>query len=450
MNELWLKFQDETGAPKRILVNDDIFTIGRTPENTLSLNIDKVSRSHLKIERFGDLYVASDLGSSNGTTLNEAKLQKPTTLRNGDRLDLGGGLDIEVELLLDEDYGVANYDFSSVGESQEESASGAAQTVSPTVAASKAAAPAPATGGVSKSFFIIAPVLGILVLLILGGLLFAFGGRSEAEVAQNSNDDFIYTSNSDDFDEDEPRNTKKNPDKEETPTSSPSETPLSNSNGGVTTTSTPDTTDPTPTPKVLTDNDKIERNSAAFMRQIALNDPKAFLTTKQISILSGKISQYKGSSALADNFRSAKRAQSQITSMAASKNLKPEFLVMAALAKLGNQKGDVAATAQSMLDTLDNLSIVFSNELAYDCILVIAAYDMGAAGQTQQMRDMVAKTATQFQTETAQTIRTFWFLKEKGKLTDAQFEFALRFLAIGTIAQNPKEFNVNSEAVVFN
>lgn len=449
MMELWLKFQDENGSPQRILVKGDNFTIGRSPENTLPLKIDKLSRNHLKIERFGDLYVVSDAGSSNGTTINQTKLQKPTTLRSGDRLDLGGGLDIEVELLSDEDYGAVSYNFAEADELENESSFAAEQAASQPAAA-RNAKPVAETARISKSLFIIAPILGILVLVTLGGLLYALGGKSDSEIAKSNKDDFIYTSNSDDFDDDEPKNKKtKDPDERETPTPSPLGTP-GNSPNNSTVIATPEVPETTPTPKISSDNDKIERSSAAFMRQIALNDPKAFLTTKQISILSGKVNQFKGSSALADNFRSARKSQSQIQSMAASKNLKPEFLAVAAVAKLGNQRGDVASTAQSMLETLDNLSTTFGNELAYDNLLVIAGYDQGVAGQTQAMRDMIARTTTQFPTETTQTIRTIWFLKEKGKISDAQFEFALRFLAIGTIAQNPKDFNVNSEAVVFN
>jgi hypothetical protein len=51
--------------------------------------------------------------------------------------------------------------------------------------------------------------------------------------------------------------------------------------------------------------------------------------------------------------------------------------------------------------------------------------------------------------ESSRRIRTIWFLKENGRITDSQFEFALRFLAVGTISQNPADFGVNAEAVRF-
>jgi hypothetical protein len=47
-------------------------------------------------------------------------------------------------------------------------------------------------------------------------------------------------------------------------------------------------------------------------------------------------------------------------------------------------------------------------------------------------------------------MRTIWFLKKQGKISDSEYQFALRFLAIGTIMQNPKDFGVESPAVIFN
>ncbi len=65
------------------------------------------------------------------------------------------------------------------------------------------------------------------------------------------------------------------------------------------------------------------------------------------------------------------------------------------------------------------------------------------------MRDKLASLANQNQTISSRQVRTIWFLRDKGELTDQEFELALRFLAIGTITQNPKAFNVNAEALVF-
>src|SRR5215213_8985843 len=97
--ELWLNFTDETGETRRILVEGDKFVIGRHSENDLSIADGSLSRKHAQIERFGDVFVISDLDSSNGTTLNDAELNEPAALKKGDKFNLGGGFEFEVELI---------------------------------------------------------------------------------------------------------------------------------------------------------------------------------------------------------------------------------------------------------------------------------------------------------------------------------------------------------------
>jgi hypothetical protein len=61
------------------------------------------------------------------------------------------------------------------------------------------------------------------------------------------------------------------------------------------------------------------------------------------------------------------------------------------------------------------------------------------------MRNMLQKLATD-SPQLVREIRTIWYLKKNNKITDSEYEFALRFLAVGTIMQNPKAFGVNTEA----
>ncbi|MCV4600809.1 hypothetical protein OFC63_32805, partial [Escherichia coli] len=81
-------------------------------------------------------------------------------------------------------------------------------------------------------------------------------------------------------------------------------------------------------------------------------------------IVAAKTKEFTGSAALADNIKSARKNSAQLRSLAAAKNVKPLFLAVAAMTKLGNSRGDVLATAQTMADTLDKLTIQLGNELA--------------------------------------------------------------------------------------
>ncbi|HEX8823663.1 MAG TPA: FHA domain-containing protein [Archangium sp.] len=63
--------------------------IGRTPENDVVLQDAGVSRRHVRIsERLGR-YFAQDLGSANGTLLNDSPLTEERMLSDGDRITLG-------------------------------------------------------------------------------------------------------------------------------------------------------------------------------------------------------------------------------------------------------------------------------------------------------------------------------------------------------------------------
>ena len=107
MIELFLKFKDPGGEDRRVAVDKERFAVGRHSENDLSIADGRLSREHLRIERFGDVFVVSELGSSNGTTLNGETLTDPVALKNGDKLSLGG-LEIKVEIASDEPNAVAD------------------------------------------------------------------------------------------------------------------------------------------------------------------------------------------------------------------------------------------------------------------------------------------------------------------------------------------------------
>ncbi|MEO7674534.1 MAG: hypothetical protein ABIU09_10725, partial [Pyrinomonadaceae bacterium] len=102
--------------------------------------------------------------------------------------------------------------------------------------------------------------------------------------------------------------------------------------------------------------------------------------------------------------------------------------------------------ATSVADVYDKLATQIGSEFGEDCLLMVAAFDQGAAGDTMKMRNMLQDLANK-SSEGVRTIRSIWFLQKNGKITPGEFDRALSFLAIGTITQNPKDFGVNAEAL---
>lgn len=425
MSELILKFTDENGEAKEILVEGEVFEIGRHSDNDLSIGNSAISRQHLKIELFSHIYTVTDVGSTLGTTLNGEKLDEPKVLKNGDLLLLGD--DLEIEIVLDEDENA-----------EEDSAD-----VAPPVSSSSASASAGGGSSVPNSVFYLAPLFGLFLLLGVGGLVIYSSSSSKPENDKTENDGGFNYSN----------DRRKNPDEDilgsgETPTKTvtPETKPTNETTGNdpPIETSTPDNSNSTP--KGSEDLAKIEVSSAKLLQKIAQNDPKAFLTGGQQQIVKARIDQLKNSSALAANIKSAKANAARITAIANEKNVKPQFLAVAAIAKMGNSSGDVAATAQNMADVLDEMSRNVGTERADDALLTIASYEQGVAGKTLEMRNMLQGLESKFP-GSSRRIRTIWFLKEKNLITDAQFQAALTFLAVGTIAQNPKDFGVSADAL---
>jgi diguanylate cyclase (GGDEF)-like protein len=80
------------GLGKKYVLDDEEFTIGRDVTNSIVVDLDNVSRSHAKITtRQGRTYV-QDLGSTNGTYLNDEEVLEETPLRSGDLVKVGGSI----------------------------------------------------------------------------------------------------------------------------------------------------------------------------------------------------------------------------------------------------------------------------------------------------------------------------------------------------------------------
>jgi predicted component of type VI protein secretion system len=84
---IWLT--GEGGAPRSVALSGERTLIGRSPEADVQLDDEAVSWNHLEIARRGEMLMATDLDSRNGTALNGEPLDRPRRLRNGDTLIVG-------------------------------------------------------------------------------------------------------------------------------------------------------------------------------------------------------------------------------------------------------------------------------------------------------------------------------------------------------------------------
>ncbi len=133
-------------AGKEIQVRRARFTIGRSKECQLRPGCNLVSRRHCAIVHEDGRLLIEDLGSTNGTFVNDEKVEGPRELSHGDRLGVGT-MEFEVRLFENvPDDGEAEADEGSVaggrtlaGESQNNTAQGEAAAVETRAAVEKKA-----------------------------------------------------------------------------------------------------------------------------------------------------------------------------------------------------------------------------------------------------------------------------------------------------------------------
>jgi pSer/pThr/pTyr-binding forkhead associated (FHA) protein len=78
------------GGPRSVAISGERTIVGRDPEADVQIEDEAVSWNHLQIEVRGDVLMATDLDSRNGTALNGEPLDRPRRLRDGDTLIVGG------------------------------------------------------------------------------------------------------------------------------------------------------------------------------------------------------------------------------------------------------------------------------------------------------------------------------------------------------------------------
>jgi pSer/pThr/pTyr-binding forkhead associated (FHA) protein len=75
-------------AGARFPLDRDLTRLGRHPDSEISLDDITVSRRHAEIKRNEDGYTVTDVGSLNGTYVNQERIER-ASLQQGDELQIG-------------------------------------------------------------------------------------------------------------------------------------------------------------------------------------------------------------------------------------------------------------------------------------------------------------------------------------------------------------------------
>jgi diguanylate cyclase (GGDEF)-like protein len=72
-----------------VQVGTEPLSIGRSPQSQIQVDQESVSRNHCRIRFTGTEFLVRDLGSTNGTYVNDALVEEEGRLRHGDQLKVG-------------------------------------------------------------------------------------------------------------------------------------------------------------------------------------------------------------------------------------------------------------------------------------------------------------------------------------------------------------------------
>ena len=86
----------KNSSPRQINVPGPLATIGRAPVNRVCIDSERVSRHHAVIQWSGDCWMLTDMGSCNGSFVNDQRVYSQE-LRHGDEIGIG---DYQIRFLL--------------------------------------------------------------------------------------------------------------------------------------------------------------------------------------------------------------------------------------------------------------------------------------------------------------------------------------------------------------
>ncbi len=75
-----------------------VYTLGRTADNTIMIDSPRISRHHAQLRPVARGFEVEDLGSTNGTWVNDKRLTAPHRLKSGDKIALADYITFRIDV----------------------------------------------------------------------------------------------------------------------------------------------------------------------------------------------------------------------------------------------------------------------------------------------------------------------------------------------------------------
>ncbi len=399
---------------KTVAVETKRFSIGRTSENDLAIEDTSLSRRHALIENVDGRFILSDCGSSNGTFINGSPVTVSNELSDWDVLTFGGVGDVVVRIQDNADQAPA-VDFARA-------------SLAPffPVAARQTARPAIARDQFWLSGPIIAVTAAVIIILVVGLVLLVRNPSNSrgSQPAIAKKDQPEINNDNDGGRARQPGDSRPSP---RVGDSGPGDSGPGNSDVAES-----------------GELSSIEGYAAKVLTGIS-KDTHPVLSEKPLAEINAQVQRYKGSSSLQAELRAMKHVLPQVSAAAKNNGLRTPLAVYSVLAQIDKDggQGDPVQMAGGLCPSLARMRAIFGDELANDSLLSVAALSEGAS-----LQQKITKLAGRVN-DSPSTIRSIWYLHDHQIISDPTYNFLLRFIAIGVIAQDPRKFGIDAEPLTF-
>ena len=178
---------------------------------------------------------------------------------------------------------------------------------------------------------------------------------------------------------------------------------------------------------------EIEGGAKRMMRRIS-NDSMDYASLDQSSLrqIRSAVEQSCKSPSLAAAFQVISQNRGEFIRLA-DNQISPDLLAYAVLAETNGGTQNLMAKAREMAPKLNALRSMFGGDLTDSALLFVAAYYEGVPSKKNHpLLDRIPDP----------TQRDIWSLSRGGKFKPGQYEFVLRFIAYGVIADNPRQCGI--------
>ncbi|MEW6127942.1 MAG: FHA domain-containing protein [Acidobacteriota bacterium] len=396
-----LTIYEGSGQVRELPVGSSRFSIGRGADNDLQIDDKGLSRRHLILDIFDDVVQLTDCGSQNGTMVNRQPVGGSVRLKDGDSILIGYACDIRVHI-----------------QAKAQIAAGAANPFKPEAQVGESSFQ-PYTSSDKKNdgnkvpMIAIASIIGIVFISAV--LLLIININSDDKPKPLVKNEDITLPNDANFNS---RDVVNNPPPANDNENQSVEVPTNNSSSKM-----------------------IETLGAKMLSRISKDHQRYIFRESALRDITQTIERLKSSSSTASAIASVRNRKGRILESSKRLGLAGGFGVYAVLAESDARGNDAE---QEILGNLAFVATTCGAGTIENALVALAAYKEGTG--SVKSHPLLVRIRGKVD---PQTQRNVWYLREHNFISEAQYNFVVKFIALGIIAENPGFFGINTEPLAF-